>query len=145
MKEIEFKDKISDTITINIKLSNKINVIDGDSGTGKTFIYEMLKKNKVVDTRCINKETIDSWEISGNPVEDFKDMLRNNKDTLFIIDRADEIFAEYPEILKTICFDKSSNTFLLFTRETIFVQNIRTWHTIEYDKSSNKVIIKPVV
>lgn len=145
MKEIEIKDKLSNTLVIDIKLSNKINIIDGNSGTGKTFVYDIINKNKVANIICINKDTIDSWKYIKSPVENFKEILEDNDNTLFIIDRADEIFAEYPEIIDIICNDKSSNTFLLFTRETIFAQDLNTWHTINYDKNSDKITIEKVL
>ncbi len=46
MKTIEFKDKLSQ-IEIIINLYGKFNIIDGDSGTGKTFLYELINNNKV--------------------------------------------------------------------------------------------------
>lgn len=33
MREIEIKDKLSNTLVIDIKLSNKINIIDGNRNT----------------------------------------------------------------------------------------------------------------
>ena len=145
MREIEIKDKLSNTLVIDIKLSNKINIIDGNSGTGKTFVYDIIKNNKVANIECLNKETIDNWKQLKSPVEGFKEILEDNDNTLFIIDRADEIFAEYPEIIDIICNDKSSNTFLLFTRETIFAQDLNTWHIINYDENNDKITIEPVL
>lgn len=145
MREIEIKDKLSNTLVIDIKLSNKINIIDGNSGTGKTFVYDIIKNNKVANIKCLNKETIDNWKQLKSPVEGFKEILEDNDNTLFIIDRADEIFAEYPEIIDIICNDKSSNTFLLFTRETIFAQDLNTWHIINYDENNDKITIEPVL
>ena len=46
MKTIEFKDKLSQ-IEIIINLYGKFNIIDGDSGTGKTFLYELIIKLKI--------------------------------------------------------------------------------------------------
>lgn len=145
MREIEIKDKLSNTLVIDIKLSNKINIIDGNSGTGKTFVYDIIKNNKVANIECLNKETIDNWKQLKSQVEGFKKILEDNDNTLFIIDRADEIFAEYPEIIDIICNDKSSNTFLLFTRETIFAQDLNTWHIISYDENNDKITIEPVL
>ena len=145
MREIEIKDKLSNTLVIDIKLSNKINIIDGNSGTGKTFVYDIIKNNKVANIECINKEAIDNWKKLKSPVEVFKETLEADDNTLFIIDRADEIFAEYPEIIDIICNDKSSNIFLLFTRETIFAQDLNTWHIINYDENNDKITIEPVL
>ena len=143
MKTIEFKDKLSH-IEIIINLYGKFNIIDGDSGTGKTFLYELINNNKVKNTICINTDTLKAWELAGNVEDSFKNILKNSADTLIIIDRADEIFRTNENILNIICVDDSSNIFLMFTRTSIFVQDITTWHNVEYDKENSKLTVEPV-
>ena len=73
MKTIEFKDKLSQ-IEIIINLYGKFNIIDGDSGTGKTFLYELINNNKVKNTICINTDTLKAWELAGNVEDSFKNI-----------------------------------------------------------------------
>ena len=80
MKTIEFKDKLSQ-IEIIINLYGKFNIIDGDSGTGKTFLYELINNNKVKNTICINTDTLKAWELAGNVEDSFKNILKNAEKT----------------------------------------------------------------
>lgn len=95
----------------DLKFKGKITIIQGESGTGKTLIYNHIKKLKELSGRFIeyavsNIELIDKYNI--NSIEEFEHKL-------IIIDRGDLLINS--EVADIINHDFGKNRYLIFARK----------------------------
>jgi hypothetical protein len=49
-------------------IDDKIDIVSGDKGTGKTAIYRVLKKNYRIYGQLSSVEIVDSFNLQGSPV-----------------------------------------------------------------------------
>ncbi len=111
----EIKFITEDNVQVDIKLPGRVNLIKGNSATGKTFFVDLIQK--ILDVRSdyiLNKYNLrDNIKI----FKDTRDNLSLNKitNTLIIIDEADNIVT--PKIVKHINTDVyNGNQYLIMTR-----------------------------
>ena len=98
-------------LTMDLDLSRHITVVVGESGTGKTLIYEMLPKK--INGTLIHKFTY------GATLRYVIEEIKDSSCDLFVFDRTELLFMDpLAEELKRVINSDSVNTFLLFGRET---------------------------
>ena len=98
------------TFDIDITLTAQITVVMGDSGAGKTLLYNMIPS-------IVNGVKV--YRYNGtNPNDSIIRDIESLTNVLIILDRIEYLFTEPlgDELLQAI--NKSSNTFLLFGRNT---------------------------
>ena len=97
-------------ISVDLRLERHLTVVVGDSGTGKTFLYEALPKE--VDHRVVHKFTY------GATLKYMIQEIKESHESLFVIDRTELIFCDAlgGELKEAINSDVA-NTFLLFGRD----------------------------
>jgi len=107
-------------IKFDIETPNGINLITGDSATGRTFFVKELQK--LVDS-IISGEThrLNPW-LSKNVVvlthrseQETIEKIQRHENQLIVIDNADIIFRENPWLVSYIASDKK-NQYLIFSR-----------------------------
>lgn len=102
-------DKISfqmNPFKYDLRFTDRITLVRGDSATGKTYLYQMLE-----DVRQI--EQYHAIKLFNYQSEDFHEALQACRNRFIVIDNADIILEE--EDIKFINFEKS-NQYLLFLR-----------------------------
>jgi hypothetical protein len=116
MKTKEIKFRILDT-TVDLKLRSVKTVIDGDSATGKTYLYNMMslysEENKDSKIVCINKD--ESLIRDTEILNLILDKITKMRDYVIVVDNADYIFSEHPELLKGVRRD-TKNCYIIFGR-----------------------------
>lgn len=96
----------------DFKLKGAKTIVSGKSASGKSFIYNLIKKMKDGDSRDSKYDTSNIILINKNNVND----MRQYKDRLIIIDRAEIILNK--NIVKFINEDLN-NRYLIFCRKHI--------------------------
>lgn len=90
----------------DLSFDDRITLVGGDSGTGKTVLYEMLQDLKMTDSyraiKLFNYQSENIWE-----------SLEKCRDNFIVIDNADILIDD--EIRKFINFE-FSNQYMLFLR-----------------------------
>jgi len=109
MKKYEFTDKGWD---FNILLRNKITIIEGDSGRGKTVLGKALQAHFVFNKMKV--ELLD-YNTYAN-TEKIAATIKNATDSLIIIDNADRVLNS--DIVELINNDVS-NFYLIFGNHSI--------------------------
>ena len=109
-------------IKYDIKIPGKINVISGDSSTGKSYLAYILSQiqdnialngiSEQLADDCIPYEDI---VVAGKDPKKFSDQLKENHDKLFIVDNAAAMFALTG--IDSRQFTDSDNRFLIFSRQ----------------------------
>lgn len=145
---MEFKID-SDRFALDIEISSKNTVISGDSGTGKTFLFNYLydiKQSKILRNKI--KSTIDFDELILVRTSEEMEQLLKQKDTLngkiIILDRANMYLTR-----EHVTFiNESKNTFIIMTRCSGPAKNIKIRKSSDMElisrKDGDKVIIKAV-
>ena len=102
-KNIAFK---ADPFSYNLEFDDRITLVGGDSGTGKTVLYEMLE-----DLRL----TYEYKEIKlfNYKSDDLLESMKQCRDRFIVIDNADILIND--EVRRFINFE-SSNQYMLFLR-----------------------------
>lgn len=115
---IIYKDN---NVDVDLEINDNVTIIAGDSGTGKTYLFNRLKSifkiyanNKFKpDFIYCNRQMNEFIFINNDNVNDLLLYLNNsNKHFIYIIDRAEIFFTE--EIINLI--NNSSSTFIIFAR-----------------------------
>lgn len=108
-------------IQIDVELRNRVTVVAGDSATGKSFLYQMLKKQRNYDRSC-DRDTIYSNMVfmsqsDGDKIEDILECTNR----FIIIDNGDILLGEHHEIGEIITGDYT-NQYLIFARGFVGIQ-----------------------
>lgn len=101
--EIKFK---ADPFLYDLKFDDRITLVGGDSGTGKTVLYGMLDDLKM--TEAYNALKLFNYKTDG-----FMEQLKQCRNKFVVIDNADILIDD--EIRRFINFE-FSNQYLLFLR-----------------------------
>lgn len=93
------------------EIFNKYNIIEGDSGTGKTALYELINSFQVNKDIGINDS---SHQLVAMPIQFSSFKLNNYTNCIIVIDEDCDILSNknIPDILK-----KSNNYFIIITRK----------------------------
>lgn len=89
-----------------LKFDDRITLVGGDSGTGKTVLYEMLEDLKLT-------EQYNAIKLFNYKSENMKDNLEKCRDNFIVIDNADILIDD--DIRRFINFE-FSNQYMLFLR-----------------------------
>lgn len=90
----------------DLSFDDRITLVGGDSGTGKTVLYEMLEDLKLTDEYC----AIKLFNYKSDNIQENLERCRNN---FIVIDNADILIND--DIRKFINFE-FSNQYMLFLR-----------------------------
>lgn len=108
MEDIKIKIK-SDLINYDLHFDNRINIIRGDSATGKSTLV------RLIDDRRKSKIDVQSnYNIVHLTLEIINLDIKLNKNTVYIMDENDGI----EDTLVTHIINKSKNKFILITRDS---------------------------
>lgn len=101
--EIKFK---ADPFLYDLKFDDRITLVGGDSGTGKTVLYGVLEDVKLT-------EDYNAIKLFNYKTDDFFEQLRQCKNKFIVIDNADILMND--ETRRFINFE-FSNQYMLFLR-----------------------------
>ena len=102
-EKITFK---ADPFLYNLEFDDRITLVGGDNGTGKTVLYEMLEDLKLTDQYSAIK-------LFNYRTQDMKECLMRCQDSFIVIDNADILIDD--DIRRFINFE-FSNQYMLFLR-----------------------------
>ena len=102
-KNITFK---ADPFLYDLVFDDRITLVGGDSGTGKTVLYEMLEDLRLTDEY---KEI----KLFNYKSDDLLESMKQCRDRFIVIDNADILIND--EVRRFINFE-SSNQYMLFLR-----------------------------
>ena len=102
-KNITFK---ADPFSYDLEFDDRITLVGGDSGTGKTVLYEMLEDIRLTDVyRAI--------KLFNYKSDDFSESIRQCRDRFIVVDNADTLIDD--DVRRFINFEPS-NQYMLFLR-----------------------------
>ena len=102
-KSITFK---ADPFSYDLEFDDRITLVGGDSGVGKTVLYEILEDVRLTDEyRAIKLFNYRSDNFSGS--------IKQCRDSFIVVDNADNLIND--EVRKFINFELS-NQYMLFLR-----------------------------
>ena len=111
MKELQFK--YMDFINVNIKLRQPKTVLNGDSATGKSYLYHVIEQytqdNNRTDILCLN---IDNVNLSDT--EYIINKISKIENGIIVIDQADDILSDNDLWDYVMCDNK--NYYIIFGR-----------------------------
>ena len=102
-KNITFK---ADPFSYNLEFDDRITLVGGDSGTGKTVLYEMLE-----DLRLTNEYK--AIKLFNYKSDNFSKSIEQCRDSFIVVDNADNLIND--EVRRFINFEPS-NQYMLFLR-----------------------------
>ena len=102
-KNITFK---ADPFSYNLEFDDRITLVGGNSGTGKTVLYEMLE-----DLRLTNEYK--AIKLFNYKSDNFSESIEKCRDSFIVVDNADNLIND--EIRRFINFEPS-NQYMLFLR-----------------------------
>lgn len=102
-KKIAFK---ADPFSYDLEFDDRITLVGGDSGTGKTVLYEMLEDVKLT-------EEYKSIKLFNYKSDNFCEAIQRCKENFIVIDNAEILIND--KIRKFINFE-FSNQYMLFLR-----------------------------
>ena len=102
-KSITFK---ADPFLYDLELDDRITLVGGDSGTGKTVLYEMLEDIRLTDEYS-------SIKLFNYKSDGFLGAIRQCKDSFIVVDNADNLMND--DVRRFINFEVS-NQYMLFLR-----------------------------
>ena len=100
-KNITFK---ADPFSYNLEFDDRITLVGGNSGTGKTVLYEMLE-----DLRLTNEYK--AIKLFNYKSDNFSESIEQCRDSFIVVDNADSLIND--EVRRFINFE-TSNQYMLF-------------------------------
>ena len=102
-KKITFK---ADPFSYDLEFNDRITLVGGDSGVGKTVLYEMVEDVRLTDEyRAI--------KLFNYRSDNFQEAIKQCRDSFIVVDNADNLIND--EVRKFINFELS-NQYMLFLR-----------------------------
>ena len=102
-KNITFK---ADPFSYDLEFDDRITLVGGDSGTGKTVLYEMLEDIRLT-------EEYNAIKLFNYKSDNFLEAVKRCKNSFIVIDNADYLIND--DVRKFINFELS-NQYMLFLR-----------------------------
>lgn len=136
MCEVDMKGKhtvkISDNrVKYSFELTRSITVIQGNSGTGKTTLFDMISAYARLREKSSVQMICDKPCVALRPDSDWQVMLSNIRDSIVFIDEESEYVSklEFASAIK-----HTDNYYVIFTRENLYnlpysVEEIYEIHT----------------
>ncbi len=100
-KNITFK---ADPFSYDLEFDDRITLVGGDSGTGKTVLYEMLEDIRLT-------EEYNAIKLFNYKSDNFLEAVKRCKNSFIVIDNADNLMND--EVRRFINFELS-NQYMLF-------------------------------
>ena len=122
-KNLRFK---ADPFSYDLEFEDRITLVGGDSGTGKTVLYEMLEDIRLTDEykaiRLFNYKS-----------DDFLEAIKQCRNSFIVVDNADNLMND--EVRSFINFEPS-NQYMLFLRncDGLNVSN-RSFKVLKFDNN----------
>lgn len=122
-KNITFK---ADPFSYNLEFDDRITLVGGDSGTGKTVLYEMLEDLRLTDEYKAIK-------LFNYKSDHFSESIEKCRDSFIVVDNADNLMND--EVRRFINFEPS-NQYMLFLRncDGLNVSN-RSFKVLKFDNN----------
>ena len=122
-KNITFK---ADPFSYNLEFDDRITLVGGDSGTGKTVLYEMLEDLRLTDEYKAIK-------LFNYKSDHFSESIEKCRDSFIVVDNADNLLND--EVRRFINFEPS-NQYMLFLRncDGLNVSN-RSFKVLKFDNN----------
>lgn len=122
-KNITFK---ADPFSYNLEFDDRITLVGGDSGTGKTVLYEMLEDLRLTDEYKAIK-------LFNYKSDHFSESIEKCRDSFIVVDNADNLMND--EVRSFINFEPS-NQYMLFLRncDGLNVSN-RSFKVLKFDNN----------
>ena len=122
-KNITFK---ADPFSYNLEFDDRITLVGGDSGTGKTVLYEMLEDLRLTDEYKAIK-------LFNYKSDHFSESIEKCRDSFIVVDNADNLIDD--EVRRFINFEPS-NQYMLFLRncDGLNVSN-RSFKVLKFDNN----------
>ncbi len=102
-KNIKFR---ADPFSYNLEFDDRITLVGGDSGTGKTVLYEMLEDLRLTDE-------YNAIKLFNYKSDNFLKSIKQCRDNFIVVDNADNLIND--EVRRFINFEPS-NQYMLFLR-----------------------------
>ena len=102
-KNIMFK---ADPFSYDLEFDDRITLVGGDSGTGKTVLYEMLEDLRLTDG-------YNAIKLFNYKSDNFGKAIKQCKDSFIVVDNADYLIND--DVRRFINFELS-NQYMLFLR-----------------------------
>ena len=102
-KSITFK---ADPFSYNLEFDDRITLVGGDSGTGKTVLYQMLEDVRLTDEYS-------AIRLFNYKSDNFSEAIQQCRDSFIVVDNADYLINE--DVRRFINFELS-NQYMLFLR-----------------------------
>ena len=127
-KRIAFK---AAPFSYDLEFDDRITLVGGDSGVGKTVLYEMLEDIRLTDEykaiRLFNYRS-----------DDFQEAIKQCRDSFIVVDNADNLIND--EVRKFINFELS-NQYMLFLRNCDGLNvSDKSFKVIKFD--NNKITLE---
>ena len=122
-KSITFK---ADPFSYDLEFEDRITLVGGDSGTGKTVLYEILEDVRLTDE-------YKDIKLFNYKSEDFLESLKRCRERFIVIDNADNLMND--DVRKFINFE-SSNQYMLFLRNCDGLNvSDKSFKVLKFDKN----------
>ena len=122
-KRITFK---ADPFSYDLEFEDRITLVGGDSGTGKTVLYEILADVRLTDE-------YKDIKLFNYKSEDFLESLKRCRERFIVIDNADNLIND--DVRKFINFE-SSNQYMLFLRNCDGLNvSDKSFKVLKFDKN----------
>ena len=122
-KRITFK---ADPFSYDLEFEDRITLVGGDSGTGKTVLYEILADVRLTDE-------YKDIKLFNYKSEDFLESLKRCRERFIVIDNADNLIND--DARKFINFE-SSNQYMLFLRNCDGLNvSDKSFKVLKFDKN----------
>lgn len=102
-KSITFK---AAPFSYDLEFDDRITLVGGDSGTGKTALYELLEDIRLT-------EEYKAIKLFNYKSDNFLETIKKCRDSFIVVDNADNLMND--EVRKFVNFE-SSNQYMLFLR-----------------------------
>ena len=127
-KNITFK---ADPFSYELVFDDRITLVGGDSGTGKTVLYEILEDIRLTDEYKAIK-------LFNYKSDNFMESIKKCRDSFIVIDNADFLIND--EVRQFINFE-SSNQYMLFLRNCDGLNvSDKSFKVLKLD--NNRIILK---
>lgn len=109
-KDLKFKSE--DGLDVNLFLRGNRVVVEGDSATGKTYLWKQLNNQEVQNVYPICYENVKN----NNSYEAIIRFIGGSKGIIIVIDQANDVFRLRPDFKEFINCDEN-NQYILFGRD----------------------------
>lgn len=127
-KSITFK---ADPFSYDLKFDDRITLVGGDSGTGKTVLYGILEDIRLT-------EEYKAIKLFNYKSDNFQEAIKQCRDSFIVVDNADNLIND--DIRKFINFELS-NQYMLFLRNCDGLNvSDKSFKVLKFD--SNKITLE---